>query len=246
MNTVHLYYDSRGKEFYDPWTGRSRLWVMTFAQADLVRVRLAVTNGRAFIDDSGKPLDGYRVSLSTYTGLVWMIKTSSQTALGQAGTAPFAQAGYDTADTDWHLPSGGMVSQQTVLPFTVPVLDYCCDYTFKDAVGNSWTLDTRVQPLIFRPIQKIYTGSESTAPAGLPGGQSGTFSIAGAALYVDITVAGMTAAGQLSIGTLPPTGDPGDCVFTQTPSTGKVRISVATAPGAGNAFNGNWTLVRTA
>ena len=59
-----------------------------------------------------------------------------------------------------------------------------------------------------------------------------------------IAIVGMTATGQIAISLLPPTGTPGDTIFRQTAGSGSVTVSVDTAPGTGNAFNGRYTVLR--
>jgi hypothetical protein len=87
-------------------------------------------------------------------------------------------------------------------------------------------------------------GQYQTGNSGGTGGVGASFTISGLQTYVDIPILGMTATGQLGITPLPPTGNIADAVFTQTPGTGTVRISVLTAPGAGNSFNGCYTILR--
>lgn len=251
MNTTWAYFDVLSKSFYDPRRNGAPVHGWAIPRLDQVRVRVAVTMGKAKITAAtGIPLSQYQINLGEYTSSLFALKTNANFLDDASGDLDFTNGGgYETADSDWH---GAAVCCVTLAPIVIPI-------TLKSGLYNQeivllktnrrWTL--RPDNGAYAPpceVQRdVYTGSESNAPSGLPGGLRGTWTISGTNAYTDLSVPGATSGCQLAIGVLPSTGGAGDAgTITQTPLAGganTVRLSVSSAPGTGGTFNGNWTLL---
>lgn len=70
----------------------------------------------------------------------------------------------------------------------------------------------------------------------------GDFSISNTDTEVTIPILGLTAVGHLIVSLLPSTG--GDTIYRTKPMQDEAVISVDSPPGAGNAYNGRWSLWR--
>lgn len=248
MNIRWAYFDSLGQCFYDPRNNGEAVFSFQIPQLDWVRVRLAVTKGRARVSSAGVPLAQYRVNLSDYTSSLLAFKTNSQLLAGASGALAFTNGGgFDPADTDWHSAALGCVTLAPVVcPITLNCQWYNSDLVLLKA-NDRWTLrDGNAAP--WRIERVVFTGLESNAPEGLPGGLSGTWEITGTNSHVDLSIPNATENAQLAIGVLPSTGDAGDPgTITQEPLAGgadTVRLSVGSAPGTGASFRGTYTLLR--
>jgi hypothetical protein len=251
MNDIYLYYDVLTKEFYDPWQNGRTIYGMSLARLDRVRVRLAVTNGALNASQVSSttriPNSDYQYDLSDMTGALFVLKTMRQYEREDSFT--FASLGFDTTDTAWHQASSQtstLTLGAIVLPTDVAAGRYAVELALvKSSTKARWTLQRPdpITPFLADVLRPVYAG------AGLSGFLGGSWSISGSATTTDLTVASAAAGTVLSVGLLAPTGTPTDpTAITQTPLPGgaanTVRLTVPTAPGTGNAFNGCWSCIK--
>ena len=253
ISTPYLYFSERDRRYYDPWNGGRTVPVIEVARLDLVRVRVAVTKtiatqGNGGIDADGKPVTAQQVDLSEWTNHVLAAKTDANFNLDAAGALDFAIPGFESADSAWHAQANGLFTvAPMVLALSIASGRYNTELVLLKTGARRTLYPPRV-PLEFEVLRDVYTGSESNAPSGVPGGQSGEWTIADADTTVDLTVTGATATTKLAVGMYASTGEPGDIgQITQIPLPGSVadtvRLSITVPPGIGNAWNGFWSLI---
>lgn len=251
MNDIWAYYDVYSRSFYNPRKSGRDVFGFALPRLDWVRLRLATTLGRAKIDaTTGIPTSTYRYSITDYTSSLFALKSLTHYLQDADGSLAFTNGGgFDTSDTGWHGAASCCVTfAPIVVPLTVDSDKYQIDLVLLKT-NQRWTLRPETNEALapWCYVQRdVYTGTESNAPAGLPGGLRGTWTISGTSDYVDLAIPSATSNTQLAIGVLPSTnaGDPG--TITQTPLGGganTVRLSVQSSPGTGGAFNGNYTLL---
>lgn len=251
MNTYYGYFDAYGKIFYDPRRNGAPVFGWAIPRLDAVRFRIAITYGKARINTTtGIPLTQYQYDIRDYNSSLYALKSNANYIEG--GPLDFSNGGgFETGDTAWHAAA---ICCVTLAPIVVPITIHSRVYNQEIVMlktGQRWTLrpDSGEYPPPCEIQRDVYTGNESNAPSGLPGGLKGPWTISGASVSTDISIPNCTSQCQLAIGVLPPTnaGDSGQImqqVITNTdPTLNVVRLSVGASPGTGGAFNGNWTLL---
>jgi hypothetical protein len=197
VNILTLYYDRQAHEFYDPLHDGRRVWGFAFPKLDKLRLRVAVTAGKATTDIDGKPLSAYRVSLADQSNVIFALKTAENVALEADGDISLGVSGFDTSDTGWQSLSAGMFSVSIVAPLTLAGGIYIPEIDLLDSTNNSWSLDSGDYPTVCDVTRRVYTGAESTPVSGA----SGQTWFAGTVLTghdtVTITVTGMTTGGKV-------------------------------------------------
>ena len=262
VNTRTLYYDwqcdgNDGGCYYNPLTGRPTFG-LDIPRLDWVRIRVALTTGRAKIDPTTRlPLPRYRVPIPEYSSSLFVLKTKAN----YYGNGPLAfnnGGGFDATDTAWNGAADGCFTlAPVVIPLTVLSTEYFREIVLLRTAGSRWTLrpstSNGLQPPACNVLNDVYSGAESNAPSGLPCSITGTWTIANTVPYVDVPVAGATARTLLAIGQSAPTGGAGDSgqIYQQplplddggNPIPNVVRLSVGQAPGQGGSYNGTYTLL---
>ena len=257
MNITRRYYDIFSRSFYDPYKNGSPVFNISLPRFDWVRFRVAVTYGKQVVNKTtGIPTAG-QVDLQAQVSSIFSLKDNFNYYAKTGSTFQFTNGGgYDTSDTGWHAPSTGCV---TLAPIVIPSTVWCGEYfaaiKFFTATGVTWelipdgnTIDAAPRCLVQRDA---YTGLESSVPSGIPGGLHGTWTISGTSQTVNITIPNCTANCQLAIGVQPATGGAGDVgtitqqVFVNplNPALSYVQLATGSAPGAGAAYNGTYTLL---
>ena len=255
MNTLYAYWDCFSKSFYDPRRNGAPVFGWSIPRLDLVRFRVAVTNGKAKITaTTGIPLTQYQYDLREYTSSLFALKPNNSYLADAAGQLDFTNGGgYDTSDTAWM--TTGQNGCITLAPIVIPITVLSRNYNQEIILlktGARWTLrpDSGLYPPPCEVQRDVYTGNESNAPSGLPGGLRGTWTISGAHLSTDISIPNCTAACQLAIGVLPSTGGAGDpgqvtqqVITNVNPALNVVRLAVGASPGTGGTYSGPWSLL---
>lgn len=252
MNTLYGFYDTYGKVFYDPRRNGAPVFGFALPRLDAVRFRIAVTYGKARIDATTSiPLAQYRCDIRDYTSSLYALK--SNTNYIENGSMDFNNGGgFETGDTEWHAAA---ICCVTLAPIVIPLTVFSRTYNQEIVLlktGQRWTLrpDSGEYPPSCEVQRDVYSGNESNAPSGLPGGLRGTWVISDASVSTDILIPNCTSQCQLSIGVLPSTGGAGDSgqitqqfVANTDPTLNVIRLSVGSSPGIGGKFQGNWTLL---
>lgn len=207
-------------------------------RSDIYNVELQVFDGGQFaVDSSGIILPANAVDLSAYTDIVLGIK--SQAKYLADGDFDFALAGFDLTNP-MHDPTAGGVAMLGWFPSTPA--DYYGELQLRTTSGQPLTAVSR--PTVLHLHRQVIIGSEASMPSGVTAVLSGTATISGTNTSVAVSVAGLTATGQVILGFGAPTGTPSAPFYWETYAAGAFTINVDVAPGAGNAFNFRWTLVR--
>lgn len=258
MNITTLYYNQIAKRFYDPNSPVCpQVYGLSLSILDLCKIRLAVTNGYARIDANGVPTATYQIDMHTVTDAFFSLKDFWRYFIPEgtnSGNDNFSSEGFDASDTAWHNPSigcftlAGVVVPYATLRCKQPRQQFVCEITLYTGANSSWTLSAGYLGFMCDLLTTVLLGTASAATAGTQGPTnplSGNFSISNAATSVVLTIAGMTASGQIDIGYLPATGSPTPQIFVPDYSVaGQVTVRVPNAPGTGNSLNGRWTLIR--
>jgi len=210
-----------------------------FTRNDVYQVELQVFNGGQFaVNSVGLIGSGIAEDLTSYTNIVAGIKTSAQYAAD--GDFTLATAGFDLTNSV-HSPLNGRVAMLNLWPSTPA--DYYGEVEMLTGAGNPLTVFN--EPTIWRLNRDVIIGNEASMPSGVTASVYGNVSISNAATDSGaITVAGMASTGQVILGFLAPTGTPTVPFYWVTYSSGSFTINVDVAPGAGNAYNFRWTMVR--
>lgn len=145
------------------------------------------------------------------------------------------------SDSDWDGQTVGGFTGSVLLPKSVAEGD---NHLLELMLVNSSAARWYLPQIVLDVQQDLNTGTETDAPSGLPGGQSGDTSIADSDLSTTVTVTGLTSTGHVNIQVLTPTGSPGDVFPVISYATGSFTITSSSAPGTGNAWNFRWTLDR--
>lgn len=195
MNTLNLYYDRRGKAFFDPFNGGRRVWGVAQTKLDLYRLRVFVTDGIQQVSSSGVPLAGaVNLTAMDAQNAVFTIKTPEAFALESSGALAHGVGGFDATDTDHHNLTLGRFTIQDALPLELKAGAYVPCIALLDADDNSWSMDTGDTLLVWEVIKRAYTGSESALFPGSPVARWYAATIPVGADSVAITIAGFTAA----------------------------------------------------
>lgn len=207
---------------------------------DIYQVELQVFDGGQFaVDSVGLVGSGIAVDLSEYTNIVLGLKTAAQYTGDGAFT--LAMSGYDLNNAV-HSPLNGRAALLAL--FSAAPADYYTELELRTTAGNPFSAMSK--PTVATVHRDVVIGTETNMPAGVTATVSGNASISDAATSVAVSVAGMTATGQVILGFLAPTGSPTEPTYWASYAAGAFTIHSNVAPGTGNAYNFRWTLVRLA
>lgn len=232
--------------YYDRWNDRlldakglpvKRLDV---TRNDIYQVELQVFDGGQFaVNSVGLIGSGVAVDLTEYTNIVLGLKTAAQYT--GDGSFTLAMSGYDLNNTVHSLVNGRAAM---LALFSSAPADYYTELELRTTAGNPFSAMSK--PTVATVHRDVVVGTETNMPAGVTATVSGNASISDAATSVAVSVAGMTATGQVILGFLAPTGSPTEPTYWASYASGAFTIHSNVAPGTGNAYNFRWTLVRLA
>jgi hypothetical protein len=208
---------------------------------DVYQVELQVFDGGQFIvDSSGYIPSSIAVDLTDYTNIVLGLKTLADFTSDRDFT--LAMAGFDLTNPVHDLSVGRAAM---LALFSLSPSDYYTELELRTTSGNPFTAMCR--PTLSTVHRDVIIGSETSMPSGVTAVIDGNSSIENDAVNTGaISVAGMTSTGQVILGFLEPTGTPTEPTYWTTYTNGSFTIHTSVAPGAGNAYNFRWTLVRLA
>jgi hypothetical protein len=235
---IRLYYDQWNDRLLDARGQEVRSIDVT--RNDVYQLELQVFSGGQFrVDDEGIINPAVAVDLTEYTSIVFALKTQAQFI--SDGDFTLAMAGFDTNNPN-HNPSAGCVCMLAL--FTLASQDYYGEIELRTVSGMRWTIMSK--PTLFMCHRSVILGTEPTMPSGVNSAISGNVSIEDDELSVTVLRAGMTTNGQVILGFLAPTGSPTEPTYWLSYDVGSFTIHVTSAPGVGNKYNFQWTLVRVA
>jgi hypothetical protein len=231
--------------FYDRWNDKlldarglpvKRLDVI---RGDIYQVELQVFDGGQFAVDSDGLIDSaVAVDLTDYTNIVLGLKT--QALYTADGAFSLAMAGFDLTNPVHSLVAGRAAM---LALFSASPADYYTELELRTTAGNPFSAMSR--PTVATVHRDVVIGTETNMPSGVTAVIFGNASIENAASASDpVAVSGMTATGQVILGFLAPTGSPTEPTYWVSYAAGAFTIHTSVAPGAGNAYNFRWTLVR--
>lgn len=207
---------------------------------DIYQVELQVFDGGQFaVNSVGLIGSGVAVDLTEYTNIVLGLKTAAQYTGDGAFT--LAMSGYDLNNTVHSLVNGRAAM---LALFSSTPADYYAELELRTTAGNPFSAMSK--PTVATVHRDVVIGNETNMPAGVTATVSGNASISDAATSVSVSVAGMTATGQVILGFLAPTGSPTEPTYWASYAAGAFTIHSNVTPGTGNAYNFRWTLVRLA
>lgn len=231
--------------YYDRWNDRvldargMPIKHLDLMRNDIYQVELQVFDGGQFVVDSAGLIPGnIAVDLTEFTNIVIGLK--SQAHYLADGSFDLALAGYDTNNPIHSLVNGRAAM---LALFAAPSGDYYMEVELRTTLGNSLTVTNR--PMMSTLHRDVIVGTEPNMPSGVSTAISGSASIEDNATDTgNISLSGMTANGQVIVGMLAPTGSPTEPTWWVEYGTDFFIIKTSAAPGIGNAYNFQWTLVR--
>lgn len=195
MNILPTYFDTRGKQFYDPANNGRRVWGYAVTKLDLYRLRVCVTDGVQRVDDSGIPTAGaVNLTAQDVQNAIFTLKTSENNVLEADGDISHGVSGFDATDTAHHNLALGRFTLQDSLPLELAAGLYIPCIALIDGSNNSWSLDTGEYPLQWEVRRRAYTGSESTTVPGTTAIRWYSATIPEGSDSVVISIANFTAA----------------------------------------------------